>query len=434
MTALVASARRANPTLPRAKPVGLFAFADWPLYLFVASIPFETLGSVYGNGNGLNTTVSWVLSAVWAVSCLLRGRMMLVPRGDRSIVPTALFIVCIAARGLFVDSSLWPEVTQLVLTLAEMTIMLWLLIISARVRPRLYESVAWVYGLSCAVLAILEIVGVTSSGFGQDNRLSGLGENPNTLGGKLAIGLVLLVGLAWNRKRKSFWITLLVGATWPFSIFTIMQTGSRGALASLCVGLLVLTYSRTLVYGKPLSRITSSILATALAGLVIYSISESDIVVSRWRRVVEVGDMATREIVYPRVAELIYDNPFVGVGPSQNYRAVGAVCGSLSPRSTENTLLWSLTSVGLLGSLPFFYVLYLALRSAWRLRYTSLRWTPIAALMTTLSVASAIEWYHVKVFWLLLAISIGGAQHLRANKTPKGVRVRMVLAVSPARQ
>jgi O-antigen ligase len=406
---------------PRPVEPSLFIFADLALYAFIASLPFETIGGGGQSDQAFTLTISRVLGIVWVVSCALRGQLHS-PRCHRAFALSALFVVVVAARGVLVDSTFWPEVTSLVQTLIQMVVMLWLITNAVRARPRLYESIAWVYGVSCFVFSILIASGLTATDFSQDKRITGLAEDPNTLAGKLSIGLVLVLGLLWSRKKTPLGIVLLLIATCPVVVFSILQTGSRGGLISLCFGLIVLALPRLLIHGSPLSRITAFALTAALFSLMVYSIASSETVTTRWARTLNGGDMATREDLYPRVLALIAERPFFGWGPAANYSVIGETMGVSRTQSTENSFFWMLTAVGILGAIPLLYVVHVGLISAWRLRRTALGWTPVACFITTMTFASTIEWYLNKVFWLVLAVGIGAAWN--ATFIPARVRVR----------
>ena len=337
---------------------------------------------------------------------------------------SALFIAVVAARGFLVDSSLWPEVAVVVESLIQMVVMLWLITSAVRSRPRLYESIAWVYGVSCFAFSILIASGVAASAFGQDKRITGLAEDPNQLAGKLSIGLVLVLGLLWNRKRTPLGVVLLLISTCPVIVFAILQTGSRGGLISLCIGLSVLAFSKLAIHGSPLSRIAAFALTIGLFGLMVYSIASSETVIARWTRTLNTGDLATREVLYPSVLALIAERPIFGWGPVANYREIGETMGVSGTQSTENSFFWMLTAVGILGAMPMLYVVRLGFISAWRLRRTALAWTPVACFITTMTFASTIEWYLNKVFWLVLAMGIGAAWN--ATFIPSRGRARPV--------
>jgi hypothetical protein len=394
-----------------------------PMYAFVASLPFERIGA--SGVEGMTLTISRVLGYLWIATCLLSPQVSL-KRVHRVVAAMALFVLAFFTRSLLIESAMWPAATRYTLMLLQMTGMVWLLTNTVGARPRLYESIAWVFGTACATLALLQALGLTQIELqAERGRVSMFFEDPNTLSGKLAIGLVLLIGLTWNRARFAAWVVLAVGL--PTVTLTILSTGSRGGLVALLAGLVVLALP-TVMTGRGLSRVKHVILMISITGMLIYGITTNNIVTERWSRTFRAGDFSRRELLYPRAVEMIIRKPMLGWGPMQNYSALAEGLGmSGGSSSTENTFIWALTAVGFLGASPFLFIIYLAGRSAWSLRRTMLGWTPIAALVSTVVFSCTIEWQHNKVYWLILAMTVAAAQGRRRE----GMAVRISLRHAP---
>jgi hypothetical protein len=386
---------------------------DLPLYAFIASIPFESIG---GSGQGVeavSSTISKVLGIIWATSCLVNPNVPL-RRVHRAIVALALFLGILCTRSWLIDPKLLPNAAEYLLTLAQLITMAWLVINIVSNRPKLYERIAWVFALSCAVLGLLQILGLTTTELG-GGRVTAFGEDPNIMCGKMAVGLVLMIGLTWGGTRSRSWRMFIAMLTCPVMVMSILASGSRGGMVAMLAGLCVLSGPVFMARGGVARILRAAFLLTGMCGLV-YGISTASVLTDRWDRVLDRGDLADRQSLYPEAMDMVVTKPLTGWGPMQNYQELAErMHDNEAVRSTENTFLWALTSVGLLGSIPFLYFVYYAIRSAWLARETFLGWTPVAALITILVSSCTVEWQHNKVFWLALSMSIAiGSAMLRA--------------------
>jgi hypothetical protein len=386
----------------------MFRVLDFPLYAFIASIPFETIGS--RNGGAVDATISWALGILWAITSVLDTRVKL-KRFPPVLIAMTLLAIVYFGFSLPINPFLRDMSNHFSLLLLQMTIMIWLIIGVVSERPYMYQRIAWIFAVSCAVTSFLQLLGLGFAVNVVDKvRVAAIGEDPNTWCGKLAVGFVLAAGLALRWKHLSFLPIVTFSFVCLMIVPAALQSGSRTGLASIVVGISVLGIS-SIMPSKGLSRFRRAALVIAASGTLIWGIGGSTLTATRWTSALTTGDMASRQFVYPEELRMIMAKPLLGWGPVQNgvelCSKVGACKGT---RSTENTFGWALTSLGILGSAPFFYVLGTAWKCALRLRRTVLGWTPLAALSTTLAISCGIEWYHVKVYWLIIGLTIAAAE------------------------
>jgi O-antigen ligase len=389
---------------------------DLPLYAFVASIPFESIGASGQGVEAVPSTISKVLGIIWAISCLVNPNVPL-RWVHRTIIAVALFLGVLSTRSLLIDPVLLSEAAEYLLMLTQLIAMAWLVINVVSNRPRLYQTIAWVYALSCALLSLFQVLGLTTTEL-EGGRVTAFGEDPNIMCGKLAMGLVLMIGLTFGCARPGVWRVFIGLLTCPVMVMSILGSGSRGGVVAMLAGLSVLLWPVFMARGG-VARIARAALLIAAASGLAYGISTASVLTDRWNRVLDNGDFAKRQLLYPEAVDMLVRKPLTGWGPMQNYQELAErMHDNEGVQSTENTFLWALTSVGLIGSLPFLYFVYYAVRSAWRARKTFLGWTPIAALVTILVSGCTVEWQHNKVFWLALSMSIavGSAMLRSANQ------------------
>jgi len=418
----------AHPLLPSSDIRLLFAhFLDLPLYAFVASIPFETVGSSGQGVEPMSLTISRVLGLVWAASCAINSYIPL-RYVHRTVAAMLLFIGIFSTRSLLLDPQLLPVAANSMLMLVQMVGMAWLVINTISSRPKMYERIAWTFAISCAVLAVLQLLGLTTTEI-MEGRVTALGEDPNIICGKLSVGVVLMTGLAWSRTRSSRVRMMIAAVGCPLIIVAILRTGSRGGMLAMAAGLAVLIWPSVMAAGGVL-RVIRTLTLAAAASTLIYAITTTSVLTDRWDRTLDSGDMAERELLYPQTLEMVGTKPLLGWGPVQNSQELAErMHDNSAARSTENTFMWAFTSVGLLGSFPLLYFVYYAVRSVWRVRRTSMGWTPFAALITILLAACSVEWQHNKVFWLMLSMSV--AIGVTARRSVTAVRFRSEFSTLP---
>jgi O-antigen ligase len=391
---------------------------DLPLYAFVASIPFESIGASGQGVEAVPGTISKALGITWAVFCLINPNVPL-RWMHRTIIAVAMFLGILCTRTLLIDPALLPDAAEYLLMLAQLIAMSWLVINVISNRPKLYETIAWVYAVSCVVLGLLQVLGLTTTEL-EGGRVTAFGEDPNIMCGKLAVGLVLMIGLTWGRAGTGVWKMLFGLLTCPVMVISILGSGSRGGMVAMLAGLGVLLWPVFMARGGIARILRATLLLAGLFGI-FYGISTASVLTDRWNLVIDGRDFAKRQLLYPEALDMLVRKPLTGWGPIQNYQELAErMHDNEATQSTENTFLWALTSVGILGSLPFFYFIYYAVRSSWRARKTFLGWTPIAALVTILISGCTVEWQHNKVFWLALSMStaIGSAMLRSVNRRP----------------
>ena len=292
--------------------------------------------------------------------------------------------------------------------------------------------------VSCVILAILQRAGITASVAEVNSvaqRMTALGQNPNTLAHNLAIAMLALAGLAYGSEKFPRWLQPIIWVALALLAVVIMPTAARGALVSLLVGLSLIVLSRA----KPSVRLRNAVVAVALlcgVGLAAY---RSDSMRNRFLTATDTVDLAQREQLFPAAWEMTKQKPFVGWGPINNRyeleRYVPRV--ELPSREAHNVVLELLTQTGLLGAVPFLIGLALCVRAAWIARVGPHGVIPLTVIASVLIAQMATSGLYTKVYWLAFALAAGSELHLRdmavwrsrpaarlmaARRTPHAVR------------
>jgi len=264
------------------------------------------------------------------------------------------------------------------------------------------KTVMRTYAISAFLLTVAFYIGLP--GFtefvmtgSEGDRVSTIGANPNYLGMVLAIGVVILLGLALEKKFRAVGLICLMV---PLLIM-IVQTGSRASLVGLIAGCLCY------VLGSGLSRKVIAGIFIGFALLTVgYFIWTDASMVDRWQRTAQ-GESAGRDLILVHTLAMIAERPLMGWGPLEyqselRMRFSGYLTGE--PQDSHNMILNLLLELGLVGATPFVIGMALCARAAWRARQGPLGVIPLAALLTLLVSLQFHGWPGSKPMWLVFGI------------------------------
>ena len=260
------------------------------------------------------------------------------------------------------------------------------------------RGVVLALALACAVRAGLQLLGIGATVravWTGGVRVTALGQNPNWSAIVLSAGLVTMLSM---RPRL---------LTWPIAALTgvaIIQTGSRGGLVALAVGLLALVWQgRTIA-----TRIRGLAVGLLALGILAFGVFRSDMLRTRLTAAAAEGSLAGRERIYPAALSMIGERPFLGWGPIENQFEIAIRVGEerKDRRDAHNLVLDLLSATGLLGAIPFLIGIALCVRSAWRARHGPYGMLPFALAATTLAGCISGTWIASKILWLSLAIGV----------------------------
>jgi O-antigen ligase len=221
------------------------------------------------------------------------------------------------------------------------------------------------------------------------------------MGVVLSLGILALTGLAYGKQKRSLQTRFLFWILFGLMAFGVARTGSRGALVALVVSLFLFPLSRGNLVGK-LKIAVATLLGLAVLLVAAYQFEAFR---RRWEKTFSTGDVAGREVIFAKAAEMVVDRPLIGWGPVQNRIELGLRLGG-GQWDAQNLYLHLLTEVGFLGAIPFFVALGLCLSAAWRARKTSHGVLPLAMLAYFLTVTMKGTYINDKYLWLVLAFSL----------------------------
>ena len=286
-------------------------------YLFVLAIPFETANT---------ETVSMIGSIPMIIGVGLTAAALLQPKVCFNFPPGAFwcfvgyFVVCLVLGTTQNLDYVRPVFTKL-LTVAQMLVLMWICFNLFRY-PEICKGALLIFVAACAILSLLQIVGVGTVRVAQ-GRSSLFGDNANTVGATLSLGLIALVGITYGRTIVERKIILLAWTVFPIIGTAIIMTGSRGALFAVVLGIAVLiirdgTWEAKLKIGS----------ITALAiGFLVFSALSDDAMRTRLERSFYQGDTAGRDKIHAHAWGMFFQKPMLGWGPVYNVVELGSRLG-----------------------------------------------------------------------------------------------------------
>jgi len=261
------------------------------------------------------------------------------------------------------------------------------------------------------------VAGLRTSQF-VPGRQTVFGQGPNTISALIGLGAVALIGMAYGkanvRPRTKFvaWTGFLIIAA------AVTRTGSRGALVGMGAGLLTLIASQ----GSARTRLRNAVIVVLALGACAWITLTSAATANRWEKTLEEGNVAGRDRIFRSAFLMFEERPIMGWGPVTNIYELGQRRGTIK-RDTHNLLLWLMTELGVVGTLPFCIGVFLSARAAWRGRRGSLGLVPLSLLATVLAVNMAGTYYVTKWFWLVMACALASETYVTGRRSRRALPV-----------
>ncbi len=400
-----AQAQPVKPVRRAPRPNRLLAFA---LVLFAASVPLDAVPLVGSLG------MARVFGLLLGIAALTQPTLSLRrPTAAFWMFSTYLAIALISATphiGWYGGA-----IQQRGMTLIQNLIMFW--IVSNTMRDE---------DLSGRALTAMSVVGGAISvmmtfGFLQTSvqttrglRLSFAGANPNFVGGVLSLCLLAVLGLVLTaRVTGTRWRWMAPALAVPI-LASLVRTGSRGALAGLFGGLVILTMSGE----RATRRFRNLALLLAASAASYFALYVTSITRARWGAALEEREVSGRERIYPELLKMLSERPIQGWGFEAHRRELGQRVPQLSEGALDahNLYLHVLTEVGIVGSIPFWIALGLCVRGGLRARTTRHGLLPLV-LVTAILISNLVTTGIIsKPFWFVMAYAVAAGATATAKK------------------
>lgn len=261
--------------------------------------------------------------------------------------------------------SFWPGGSVHVFTDMFMQVtLIYLLMVNTVTSPRRIERICWVIVLAFGYISARVILDyVRGVHLVEGNRaagpVGGFFENPNDLALNLAAFLPLALMYV---KRPGPAIKRLLGAGIALlMVVALVCTKSRGGFLGLLAMLLVF-----LLVSRSLTPMT--VVALVLAGMAIVPLMPQ----SFWNRMASItqadedptGSRAERKMLMQQAWHVFLEHPLMGVGAGQFENLVDPD-GRKHWRVTHNALLQVASELGVLGLIPFVFLIVRGFTAGW---------------------------------------------------------------------
>jgi O-antigen ligase len=375
----------------------------WVFYAFVFSLPYETVFQGW-----LEPTT--ILGAVLLSTTLLQPSLFLKwpPKG---YVFFLVYLYIFAVFSLVEPSRYRSMSIQSVFVLAQLTVLGWICYCVMRNRQVAARALL-TFGAACTVVAILQVSGAASQvaeAHSEVARVTALGFHPNALARLMMMGLLAIIGLSFAHG-KSLLKSVLIA--FPFVALLgvgLIQTGSRGALLAVSMGLMTLV----LRAGTARTKILNSMGILLIAVFILVATLQSGVMTARFEDTLEEGDLARRERIYPIAWEMFQERPFLGWGPITSSHELGMRLAhpEEETKNPHNLILFGFVSTGLLGSLPLFIGIGFAVLSAWKTRHGPHGSLPLAMIIAVLAANMSGLYLFNKLHWLVMAYAMASVSY-----------------------
>ncbi len=379
------------------------------LLIYTLSIPFEIPHRTFP------IEVTTATGLIFLLTTLLN------PSACYKRIPAALlwfaahlWILAIAAIVNGVDEV--DLVVKHLLSLAQLLLLFWTMS-NVLEDARALRGFLVALVVACVVRAGIQILGIGATRrevWTGGERITALGQNANLSAMILAAGIITIVGLFITRAS---WLPRFSVFTWGLAMlmgYATIQTGSRGGLICVVVGLSMYLFSGQTAK----QRIRNAVFGLAGIAVLLFGALHSEMMRNRIDAA-EGGNLAGRERIYPAVLGMIRERPLLGWGPVENQYEIGRLIGERKKQKRDaHDLVFELwTTSGIIGTVPFLIGLALCMRAAWKSRYGALGYLPMA-FMAAIGIGCIDgTWLASKILWVMLALAVAAARRWSDPRT-----------------
>ncbi|WP_447979321.1 O-antigen ligase family protein [Candidatus Nitrospira bockiana] len=374
-------------------------------YALIFSIPYEVVDLGLA---GRNVTISKILGYL-LILVSLRSWQICFRLPPTAFWCFAVYLGIYLLFGALQEAQLQPAIIGRFITLAQLVVLFWVSYNLLRYE-RIARGALLAFIASCNSLILLSLIG-----HGQRTaaaRASAFGENPNAYGVVMALGLLVIVGMAYGGKIADKRARLLAWICCAGLAGAVASSGSRGATVALGLGLLVFLITPTMVT----KNLKTTAIIVLVVAVIVSAILSSEFIFRRWERTIVDGDTAGRDRILRQSIIMFLEKPLVGWGPVAHNYELGSRLG-LSMRDTHNLYFHVLHETGIVGGLVFFTGLYLCVRGAWRARAGPRGRLPLAIMCFLLLVNAKGTYQFHKLAWFLLAYGLSSASVILKHPT-----------------
>lgn len=321
------------------------------LCLFFFSVNFEVWDPFYTNGF---FSISKFTGLIYLFSLIPHMKYYLRLSNLKSLlIPIFIFFGLLTLTNLFYLISAGSRISNFFNISIFLNILLFIILVNHERKDQLVlEKAMLSFAVGSVALSLLYIFGIGIDYI--SGRVRIFGDNPNIIGIKLCIAILVLVlnviqnRLNFNRLRYFFLLPC------PLILHLMAQTGSRVAIISFSFSLIigVLLFKSKNFLQKFIAIVFGALFSIYDWMIIINSRTLSDRLIDSWVD----GKLSGRERIWPELIQLIISNPFFGVGETGYENFSNKIFGKLI--SPHNVIMELLCYTGLVGLILYFIFLY----------------------------------------------------------------------------
>lgn len=402
-----ADPRYAAPPADASPDTGASRFVRWALYAYVFSLPFEF------PQRSIPVETTTITGAVFLLAALTQpGVCFRRPPAAFWLFAAYMWAIMISFA---VNGAEYPQETMKTLITRTQLVVIFLVSYNLLRDPRVARGCLLAFGFACVVLSAFTLTGIVGMVEEGKPRVTAFGQNPNRSALYMGTAVLALLGAGFAGVRPPLRPRLLAAGLGAVAIAALLNTGSRGGLLALGAGLWTLTLG-----GKGF-KVRFRNAFVALVGIVGigWAALRSPIMIERLQRA-QGGDLAGREYIFPLSWGMFMERPIFGWSAAGNsYELAARISDGVHlTRDTHNLELELITTVGLVGTLPFLAALIWCVLSAWRGRHGPLGIVPFAMCATLMAANQSGNYIGVKLLWFVLALALASGRLLPMPAAP----------------
>lgn len=288
-------------------------------------------------------------------------------------------------------------------SLIQNILMYWLIATDIKKRNVHIKSIMLSFVLSIVLMSILLMFGI---GLGQEfeegvSRITFFENNPNTVGVLAGLAIVFSLYFILNPSKTFQKKGTLALLALPGFINLLMLSGSRGALITTALSIVIM-----LIMNKstPFKRILQFGLLVIATSYFLDKLMESEVMYKRLTQSIEEGGTGGRDEIWDNVIDIWSTKPLLGYGTTGFETEIVKIYGVR--KDSHNLFLYILVTTGIVGIFIFLYFFFFHIKRAVEefKEGDVFKITILVFYLTTVVKAGGV--INNKLMWLLLAIII----------------------------
>ena len=250
-----------------------------------------------------------------------------------------------------------------------------------------------------------------------DGRVLIFGDNPNRVGIKISVSLIIITMLIIKKKRFTLLFRMFLIVLIPFMLFVIIKTGSRTSIGIIFLSILagIIFYDSKYFIGKVLIITLGVILFYQFYNIIL----ENESLVYRIEKTIKYQDLSGRKQLWEKSFELIKSNVLLGKGSTgySEWMIRNFMFDQRgNPQVAHNAIIQILTYTGIVGLLFYsiFWARLFKLGIQDFIRKKNL--TSLLFIIVILSMILVSHVLHAKTPWLLYSYLATTKLKLGSNK------------------